>query len=788
MVFRFFDAASAGNEILVDSHTGGGGNAVTVTNGLFDVSLGGGTVADGSGAGTYLSLDQVFRDFGSVWLEINVGAETLAPRIQVQASAYALNASNLEGQPAANFVDVSSTGQTKSGRLTIADASGGPGNGLTVSSPASAAVSGTNTMGGALGYLGYGTTGVWGQGSYAGGFFQASNNSGSAAVGYGDVGIQANGNYAGAYVYDNSGDSAYLGYFGSGVSATGTYTGVYGNSGSTGVYGNGGSTGVEGSGANTGVYGTSANTGVYGHGASTGVHGDSDDIGVSGSGATSGGYFSCPSRLGYGYVGAYDYGVEAYGSWPNGAAGYFNDYRYTGQVWLGDGDTGVVAHGAYSAGEFSRTNHSVRAFLGGGDYLNNPVGVYGYSNASGEIPAYFRDNWNGTYAWVGEGGFKILGNGSVSFVQNHPYDASKVIVYAAPEGDEVAVYTRGTARLTNGEARVRLGDTFAWVANPDIGLTAHLTARGSPVPLAVESLTTGELVVRGPAGAGDVAFDYLVYGLRIGFEERAVVQAKREEAYIPSRDIDDAQYEAHAELKPYNALSRFSKMRDDVTAAAGAPAAAPDLSASKALENAIHVYDRSVDGNKGVGPESASRPEPPRPPVAGLVVKPGSAAATASPALGSRSLPMEVPAASAPEPRQSAIAADVRPMFPPNTAIAAVAQIVDAGDVLSNDSSHPGDLLRASMAADPGVVGIAAGEMGSAWSATVPVALPGTIVLCNVDAQYGAIEANDLLVASPSSGRAMRAGENPRPGTIVAKALEAWPSGTGTIRVLVLAH
>ena len=45
----FFDAQSGGSEILVDAHTGGGGSPVTVSNGLFSVQLGGGTVTDGSG-------------------------------------------------------------------------------------------------------------------------------------------------------------------------------------------------------------------------------------------------------------------------------------------------------------------------------------------------------------------------------------------------------------------------------------------------------------------------------------------------------------------------------------------------------------------------------------------------------------------------------------------------------------------------------------------------------------------------------------------------------------------
>src|SRR5262249_29560145 len=113
MTFRFFDAQTAGNEILIDAHTSGGGNPVTVTNGLFTVLLGGGTVSDGAGAGTYTSLAQVFRDYATVWLETTVGGETLSPRTRVVSSAYALNADSLGGQPAGNYIDTSSSSQTK---------------------------------------------------------------------------------------------------------------------------------------------------------------------------------------------------------------------------------------------------------------------------------------------------------------------------------------------------------------------------------------------------------------------------------------------------------------------------------------------------------------------------------------------------------------------------------------------------------------------------------------------------------------------------------------------------
>src|SRR5262245_17743322 len=61
MWFRFFDAASGGNEILVDRHA-----AVTVSGGLLDIVLGTGAVSDGSGPGTYTLLSRVFGGYTGV--------------------------------------------------------------------------------------------------------------------------------------------------------------------------------------------------------------------------------------------------------------------------------------------------------------------------------------------------------------------------------------------------------------------------------------------------------------------------------------------------------------------------------------------------------------------------------------------------------------------------------------------------------------------------------------------------------------------------------------------------
>jgi hypothetical protein len=65
----------------------------------------------------------------------------------------------------------------------------------------------------------------------------------------------------------------------------------------------------------------------------------------------------------------------------------------------------------------------------------------------------------------------------------------------------------------------------------------------------------------------------------------------------------------------------------------------------------------------------------------------------------------------------------------------------------------------------------------------VPLAVVG-IVPCKVSAENGPIRAGDLLVTSSRPGHAMR-DDSAQAGTIVGKALDAMPSGTGVIKILV---
>lgn len=695
MTFRFFDAATLGNEILVDSHTMASGGMVKVEGGLFNVQLGSGTVTDGSGPGIYTSLEAVFRDFGGVYLEIQIGLETLSPRVRIVSAAYALNAGNLDGRAASDYINTSGTYQTKSGRLTC-----------------NAGIAGTGTAYGGYfrdsddtgyGYVGYGDRGIEAYGNEAGGYFKDFNDSGYALLGFGNRGIHALGSEAGGYFKDSDHSGyALVGYIDRGIVAHGNVAGGYFSD-------------LDGAGS-----------------ASLG----SNNYGIEAAGSTAGGSFKDSGASGIAYAGYGNMGLYGTGS---GSGVYGRDSDSSGFGYVGYADTGVVGHG---------------------------TGIGGY----------FADDDSTSYGRVGYDTYKIQGNGTVSFVQNHPFDSGKVIVYSAPEGDETATYTRGRARLINGEARVPLGETFAWVTNPDIGLTAYVTPVGAWADLYIASMTTRELLVRSHSGAGDAVFNYLVYGLRIGFEELSIVQEKQIESFIPSMAEHRKRYALHPELRRFSAWERHAAMLQQI----GAPALT-DSGGAAALKAAIGEYDPTIHGPiAGLLGQAENG-------AIGLSLQPGvdSSTRTARPDTGSGVEVTSAQPAAAPAGSSSATSlqgADTTVGTPPAAAVPfPVSEAVEAGDVLTADRERPGFLRRAALGGDPRVAGIAAGP---AIEGMAPVVFGG-VVLCLVDAGYGAIVPGDLLSASPTLGHAMRA-LHTEPGTIIGKALGALEAGRGTIQILVM--
>lgn len=427
-------------------------------------------------------------------------------------------------------------------------------------------LNGVNDIGGAIEGINTSVSGdavgVKGLGISAGGLFKDQDHSGHSYVGKGDFGIMSYGNTAGGYFQGPSSSGyAYVGY---------------------------GNYGVRGFGNDAGGYFKDKDHSGYafiGYG----------DYGTQGFGNTAGGYFEALNGSGKASVGLGHYGITGYG---NTTGGYFKDADNSGYAHVGRGDYGIEGFGNTAGGYFKSVDDSAYAYVGG-DY----IGIESYGINAGGV---FSDLNSAGYANVGYSIYKISGSGTVSFVQNHPENNKQVIVYAAPEGDEVATYTRGTARLVDGMARIKLGETFKWVTNPDIGLTAHLTPKGKSSLLYVESLTTQELVVKSdPNFAGDVRFDYIVYGLRIGFEDVAIVQEKQQESYVPSMADHRQRFEEQPELQQFTALSRFENMaqRQGVSATI-------DRSASRALLEAIGEFDPKIHKLPVVPREIPPLPEP----------------------------------------------------------------------------------------------------------------------------------------------------------------------------------
>jgi hypothetical protein len=583
VTFRFFDAATGGDEILVDRHTAAFNLAVTVTGGLFDVRLGDGQVSDGSGSGVFDGLDSVFDTYQDVWLEVTIGSETLSPRTKIQAVPYAIdathaestayaqtaqtasNASSLNNQPASYYVDTSSTRQVKTGALAL-----------------------------------------------------QSTYSGASALD-----VIANGS-APMAIWAQNDDQALCKL-------------------------------------------------------ATGAHA-----------------LECSA-----------YAFQTY-------AGYFENTSTGANVELASGPYGIMAEASFGPGWFHNTN-------------------------------------TGNFVYLAKDSYKVQGTGSVSFVQNVPKDPGHVIVYAAPEGDEVAVYTRGSARLSGGEARVVLGPTFAQVANPDVGLTATVTPRGStPVALSVESVSTGTLVVRGPEGM-DVAFDYTVWGLRIGFESQSIVQPKEFEAKIPSMKEHAARFAAEPALRDYTALARFKRSEEQTFGRVSGETPRAD-----ALLASIGVFP---DVSTTRGPKAASEAVPPRPSQPVVSREEGAAVVE----------------------KNSAVA--VHHDRDEDHIVLSTRQAIEEGTLVSLDPDAPGYVVKSQAAGDPLIVGCAVAS-DDPMSGTLAVAA-GRIARCRVDASFGRVDVGDRLIVSPTPGYAMKDDGSVKGATVLGRAIDPLTSGSGIIRVLV---
>lgn len=150
--------------------------------------------------------------------------------------------------------------------------------------------------------------------------------------------------------------------------------------------------------------------------------------------------------------------------------------------------------------------------------------------ASGKITANSLSITNGVSVagTLAAGSTTITGSLKVSgqkqFVHPHPYDETKQIAYVSLEGGESGTYIRGTGTLISGKAVVELPEHFRLVTHEQ-GLTIQLTPRGEWLQLYVVELDTAHIVV-GEAQDKNGAFDYLLQGMREGYEDHQAIQEK----------------------------------------------------------------------------------------------------------------------------------------------------------------------------------------------------------------------------------------------------------------------
>lgn len=761
MTFRFFDLLAGGNEILVDAHTGA--NAVVVEGGLFAVHLGGGVVSDGAAAlpGDPYDLPAVFRDFDSVWLEIQIGAETLSPRTRIVSAAYAQNAAALGGRSADEFIDTSATDQTKTGKLTA--------GGIDVQGNLRLIDNFFQSIYFADGGDPQAEAFRWDQADH---LFEATaglqldgplvvGDPSLFPVGYNRFGTDNNpqsGNIGGGqdlFIGDDV-EAAGEAWFGSDLEVGG-------------IARFNGQIVVDDDGPDADQRVRFWNNGGINEELKWDEAGDrfefSDALALAGSLRTGN---TQANPEGFNHLGNL-------GKTPDS-----DDMSGTQDLYV-EGDV-EIEEILYLGSQLVMLDRS-------SDDTDRDQWIFFYDGGEMDAEYIKWDNSSGTGGATDRfemsDSLHVYGDLTAlnkNFVQNYPGRDDLEIVYTTLEGDEATVFTRGHGRLTGGEARVALGETFALVANPDLGLSAHLTPRGEWVDLYVTELTPTELVVRSrDPQASDTAFDFIAFGLRLGYEDQPVVRPRRADAPIPAADRWDPVYQAMPEARDATSRSRYTTM----TAVALGREPVADSAEALELRRAIG------EGRDLAAPKAAERQQVLGDSASTAI---GGERQTERARINRESRPEttptvpKIPAAPTPSRADSDLVAR---SFRPEHGGVAVAWSGDA-------TIEPGDVVvigrdgmrRADRTEDPTVIGIATKDAGLLFGATnegrdaqVAVALSG-IVRCKVDADFGAIEPGDLLVASSTPGHAMRR-EAPLPGTVVGKALEPLDAGTGTILVLV---
>ena len=113
----------------------------------------------------------------------------------------------------------------------------------------------------------------------------------------------------------------------------------------------------------------------------------------------------------------------------------------------------------------------------------------------------------------------------------NPKQPEMDIVYASIEGPEAAAYVRGTAKLLNGKAIVKLPGHFSNVIT-EKDITTHVTPLSAKsLGLAVVEKSSSRIIVKElQGGTGSYEFDWEVKSIRKGHENYKIVRPRRKPA------------------------------------------------------------------------------------------------------------------------------------------------------------------------------------------------------------------------------------------------------------------
>ena len=220
----------------------------------------------------------------------------------------------------------------------------------------------------------------------------------------------------------------------------------------------------------------------------------------------------------------------------SGSAEFFNRFGQTTVLITTEafspstGALGIFENDEFAAGIFGKD--------GGG-------GLFQLVNASGALTLNLEGedlgggsvsvlNQNGQTTVFLDGAFgDISATGIKSFIAPHPTNASQDIIYAAIEGPEAGMYTRGTGKLTDGETEVFLPEHFMLLASSGTLTVTVTPLSATSFGLAIVDKSTYSFVVKELYdGVGNYEFDYLVQAVRKGYEDFKVVRPKRTEKVL----------------------------------------------------------------------------------------------------------------------------------------------------------------------------------------------------------------------------------------------------------------